>query len=259
MNVDRLIGIVGIVIGALGVLVAIFVPLYFYRKSLRPKVLIFANTMPVPISIGDRPSLPFSDTKLRSFLLLWNNGSAPIVEGDFVRPISIDKPKEVTEIKIFRKDAATALQVENNSREIQVKLLRPNEAVVLEIISGTSEELSLSIEMMSADMSSFFRRGRRIPQSLDAIISTLVHLSLGLIVFLIFKYVNFTTEWSLGLAFVAVMASSTLFPDAGVLMQKATTPSVVWSFFMIKEKADRAHQYTAYLKDALASLERENA
>jgi hypothetical protein len=51
MNIDRLLGIGGLTVGVIGIIVAIAVPLYFYRKSLRPKLLSVAYNGQFPLAL----------------------------------------------------------------------------------------------------------------------------------------------------------------------------------------------------------------
>lgn len=52
INIDRLLGIGGLAVGVIGIIIAIAVPLYFYRKGLRPKLLSVAYNGPFRLMLS---------------------------------------------------------------------------------------------------------------------------------------------------------------------------------------------------------------
>jgi hypothetical protein len=104
---DRWVGVIGLAIG----LCACCLAYYFYRKTIRAKLLAIAYTSPVPLVVADAGIvLPDEVKRTRSFLLFWNKGTAPITESDFTRPIMIESPNEVTEVATFEKDPASTVE-----------------------------------------------------------------------------------------------------------------------------------------------------
>jgi hypothetical protein len=159
MSFDRLLGIGGVVLGVLGILAAYF----FYRKSVRTKVLAIAYTdlIPVLMTLEDI-NVSYMGTSVtalsRMYFLLRNRGTAPIESSDFISPIHITSEAPLLKIEVFDKDSAVAATLDSNSKTLQIDLLRPGEAIVLhaEVASETVHP-NLQVQMKSPDMSTFTR------------------------------------------------------------------------------------------------------
>lgn len=155
MSFGEWLGVLGVGVGALGILLAY----YFYRKSARTKLLAVSYTSPIPLM------LPLLDVTVyyketaqkalsRVFLLFWNRGSAAIETADFISPIDFRGNGKVLSVQIHEKDAAANVILDDANTGIEIKLLRPGEAVIAQIDAGVeSFKLDLSIDMKSADMS----------------------------------------------------------------------------------------------------------
>lgn len=255
-GIDRWLALGGLSVAVCGVGLAY----YFYRKTIRSKLLAIGYTVPVPAHVIDpavelASMLPTNQT--RSFVLLWNRGSAPIVEADFTRPITIERADQVREISIFDKDAASSIRIVG-TKEIEVKLLRPGEAVILEIRAEASETLGLSVEMLSSDMSEFFQRRRVVPQPLEIfgflfLVIGLPFLAAGVSALI----VPIPSIWGLVPFFVGLFLAISMMHFATKMperLQKSITPSVVWKFFGIKDAASQAAAAAQTLRWSFAML-----
>ncbi|HEX4408411.1 MAG TPA: hypothetical protein VH206_06540 [Xanthobacteraceae bacterium] len=253
MSFDIL-GVGGFIFGIIGILVGIFVPLYLYRKSLRPKQLAIAYTDPMPMFILDpRADIPIGDTRTRSFLLLWNSGSAPIVESDFIRPITVDGPVNINTLEIHKKDAASAVQIEK-ARQIRVSLLRPNEAVILEVIGNYDEPLSVTIDMVSADMSVLINRDRCMRWYVTFTILILPAFAAASLLFSVLHYWGVDESKSSLFAFVLFTALTFFTPELSPRFERRIYPSIPISFFEIKQTTTHARRYAMRLRRAFAQL-----
>jgi hypothetical protein len=176
MNLDRALAI----FGALGTVLGLWLAYYFYKKTVRTKVLTIAYAGPVPLV------LPVPEVTVlyrgmqhfqlsRGFILLWNSGTAPIEEDDFLSPISI-KGEKVVDVKILEKDAAAAATVHSDEKAISITLLRPTEAIVLEVNAAEQGyKPDLTVQMKSSDMSAT----DRIPRGL---LPTFIGFIVGIVV-----------------------------------------------------------------------------
>ena len=158
IDFDRLLGILGLVIGLIGIGLAY----YFYVKTIRTKLLAIAHTKPVSLQlpVDDVPPeyLLIEDEPSRVFMLLWNRGTAPIERSDFVEPIKILPTEHVLRIRAFEQEGAAAATVDEVEKSISVDLLRPGEAIIF-LIDATHVDYNpkISAVMKSADMSVFLR------------------------------------------------------------------------------------------------------
>jgi hypothetical protein len=203
MNLDRALAI----FGALGTVLGLWLAYYFYRKTVRSKVLSIAYTSSVPLV------LPVPDVTVlyrginrselsRAFILLWNKGTAPIEEDDFLSPISINGEK-VVDVKIVEKDAAAAGNVHSDEKAISITLLRPSEAIVLEVNAAEQAyKPDLTVQMKSSDMSV----RDRIPRALlPAIIGSIVGiLVLAGAIMLIDWWGKFLVHWGMPSFFASI-------------------------------------------------------
>ncbi len=133
MNIDRWLGILGLVSGVAGIALAY----YFYFKTIRSKVLAIAYTHPISLvlPIHDVPPhyLKDSNDPSRVFVLFWNRGTSPIERADFIEPIVVQPPDKVLRIVVHEKDAAAAATIEEIEGRISIDLLRPGEAIIFRI------------------------------------------------------------------------------------------------------------------------------
>jgi hypothetical protein len=163
MTIDTWLGLFGTLSGLIG----LFLAYYFYKKSIRTKVLAISYTDPIPLmmTMGDL-EVVYEGASLRAlsrvYLLFWNRGTAPIEASDFLAPIVITTSKPILSLEIHDKDAAVAAVLDEKTKSISIGLLRPGEAITL-VAEVTSEVYrpDISVQMKSADMSAFIS-GHRI-------------------------------------------------------------------------------------------------
>lgn len=157
MSFDTFLGLFGAVTGVVGLFFAYF----FYKKSVRTKLLSIAYTDSIPLMVT------FGEVKAnyggvatnalsRIYILLWNRGTAPIEASDFLSPIAFRASAPILTFGIHDKDAASDVTVNYEAHEVAINLLRPGEAITL-IAETTSEAWGpdIRVEMKSADMSTF--------------------------------------------------------------------------------------------------------
>jgi hypothetical protein len=156
MNLDRFLAILGLLVGLISVPLAY----YFYRKTIRTKLLAYAYTKPVSLQLPvyDVPSEYLRDANepSRVFMLLWNRGTAPIEKSDFVHPIKILPTERVLRIVTHEQDGAVATTVDEAEKSISIDLLRPGEATIF-LIDAIDPDYrpEISVVMKSAEMSVF--------------------------------------------------------------------------------------------------------
>jgi hypothetical protein len=157
MTIDTWLGLFGTLSGTVG----LFLAYYFYKRSVRTKVLAIAYTDPIPLmmTLGDIEVI-YEGKALsalsRVYILFWNRGTAPIEASDFLAPIAITTFEPILNLQIHDKDAAVAAVLDEKSNSISIELLRPGEAITL-VAEVTSEAYrpDINVQMKSADMSSF--------------------------------------------------------------------------------------------------------
>jgi hypothetical protein len=112
-------------------------------------------------------------------------------------------------------------------------LLRPNEAAILEVIADSNEPLSLSVEMVSADMSIFYQRKRRLPPFLEFSTyfagSVIPPFAVASLTVFSIPVIAKASIWII--AFVVFAALFTTGQTWVTRLQKAITPPMVWQFF----------------------------
>jgi hypothetical protein len=157
MSIDTLLGLFGSVTGLIGLFLAYF----FYKKSVRTKILAIAYTDPIPLmmTLGNLEVVygGFSITALsRAYILFWNRGTAPIEQSDFLSPIKVNASAPILNLHIHDKDPAASVTLDEHTRDLSIILLRPGEAITL-VVEVVSEGYrpDVSIEMKSTDMSTF--------------------------------------------------------------------------------------------------------
>jgi hypothetical protein len=157
MTIDTWLGLFGTLSGLIG----LFLAYYFYKKSVRTKVLAISYTDPIPLmmTMGDLEVI-YEGAMLRAlsrvYVLFWNRGTAPIETSDFLAPIVITTSKPILNLQIHDKDPAVAAILDEKTNSISIDLLRPGEAITL-VAEVTSEAYrpDISVQMKSADMSTF--------------------------------------------------------------------------------------------------------
>jgi hypothetical protein len=175
-GVDRWLGIIGAVFGVLGV----FAAYYFYRRTIRSKVLSISYSKPVPL-LASHPTVKALyngaaiDALSMSIFLFWNKGSAPIEASDFIEPVKLKSADKVLDIAILDEDFAADAKIDTARKEISVSVLRPNEAIIFRVIEAQEvQTIDLGIVMKSADMSSFLKFNRsNIPLATAFIVAVL--------------------------------------------------------------------------------------
>ena len=162
MNFDRWLAAMALTVAVFGLLLAY----YFYIKTIRTKVLGISYTNPIPLILPLKEInvsyLGATQTALsRVFVLLWNKGTSPIESSDFVVPITVRGGEKVLVLKTYDKDAAATVVVSVEDKTITVNLLRPGEAIILQIDAADDfYRPDLSIQMKSADMSVLLGKNR---------------------------------------------------------------------------------------------------
>lgn len=153
-NIDRWVGILGLIFGLIG----IWLTIRYYKKSVRTKLLAIGYTDPLPLLLPHPEVIvtyrgSSQSVISRVFVLLWNRGTAPIEAGDFIEPVKIRKAEKVLGLSLFDKDALASASISEEQKTLTIQLLRPGEAVILEI--DAAEEAyrpDISVVMKSADM-----------------------------------------------------------------------------------------------------------
>lgn len=239
---------------------------YFYRKTVLSKLLAIAYTVPVPVIVADRSArLPDSTLLNRNFVLLWNKGTSPITEADFTKPILIENSANIQEAFIFEQDVASAIEIDPKSKDIRVKLLRPNEAAIVEIVAATGSSLALTVQMVSADMSISYQRRRRIPEGFIIPVQLLLTLGIPIVMFAILNLFAHTEPspsrgfLNLALLGAAIVASVFVLGKGelwGERLNRAITPNIIWNFFLLKDAASRAQAGASLLQAAYTWLSR---
>lgn len=155
IGIDRVLGVLGLLSGLAGLWLAF----YFYQKTIRTKVLAIAHTNPLPLmppvaDIGAYYLEAEQKSLSRVFVLFWNRGTAPIESDDFINAISIRSKDKILLVKIKDKDAAATADLDSENKTLKIILLRPDEAIVMQIDSTDLEyRADLSVEMKTSDMS----------------------------------------------------------------------------------------------------------
>jgi hypothetical protein len=109
MSIDTWLGLFGTISGFIG----LFLAYYFYKKSIRTKVLAISYTDAIPLmmTMGDL-QVVYEGVSLRAlsrvYVLFWNRGTSPIESGDFLAPIVISSSEPILNLQIHDKDAAVA-------------------------------------------------------------------------------------------------------------------------------------------------------
>jgi hypothetical protein len=130
MSIEGWLGVLGVIVGVLGILLAYI----FYRKAIRTKVLAIAYTEPIPLLMTlANVSVTYEGTTIsalsRVYVLLWNRGTAPIEASDFITPICFKSADPILKLKIHDKDAAVSAHLDLQTNTIAIDLLRPGEAI----------------------------------------------------------------------------------------------------------------------------------
>ncbi|MCA1431257.1 hypothetical protein I6F29_36025 [Bradyrhizobium sp. NBAIM16] len=212
MTIDTFLGLFGAVTGLLG----LFLAYYFYKKSVRTKVLGIAYTSPIPLltTLGDL-KVTYEGASIsalsRVYILFWNRGTAPVEAADFLSPIKLDASAPILNLQIQDKDAAAAATLNAAARELTIALLRPGEAITLVAeVTSDSYRPDIAIEMKSADMSTFTSCLHYIYPAVAAFLTLMALFALELLILYSFRE-----------AFPTPDASKTYFPfkeDPGLIV-----------------------------------------
>jgi hypothetical protein len=250
MSFETWLAIIGIVVGVLGILLGLIVAYYFYRKTIRTKVLAFAYTDPIPLvmTLADM-TVEYMGTNIsalsRVYVLLWNRGTSPIEAQDFITPIEYKITDQILKLEICDKDAATSAHLDSKTGILTIDLLRPGEAlVVIAEVASESYRPDLQVQMKSPEMSTVIRGNRATyPTAIAGTTCILLMLGVfGMFVASGFLYIDATksvVSFRDALLGMAIFISSVvLFPVvvAGVIywlahkiVSRGTTP-VAWRF-----------------------------
>jgi hypothetical protein len=234
MNFD-IIGIGGLIVGIIGILVGIIVPIYFYRKSLRPKLLAVAYRGPFPLMLsipGVTVTYLGAERKAlsRTYILFWNRGTNPIEHTDFAVPIAFPDT-EVLTIDVIRKDPMALVKVEG--RTIKVELLRPSEAAVVQVEMEKFDRPNLIMPTKTQNMIVTIRR---IPGILGllpgalAIVTGVLAFAVGAV---ILEWLNLGPENNKTIPFIfsfACIGIAFLAHNVGSTMTKQLTPRIPYRF-----------------------------
>jgi hypothetical protein len=241
MNIERWLGVSGLLIGVIGLLLA----RYFYIKTIRAKVLAIAYTNPIPLILPMKEIsvsyLGTTQTALsRVFVLLWNKGTSAIESSDFIGPITLQGGESILLLKIYDKDAAAIAAVNLENKTISVSLLRPGEALILQIDAAIDAfRPDLSVAMKSSDMSVFLRMDRAIIPVLAAgFLAAITFASIVLVAEGHSEWVP-ADDWWLGVVNVMLFVTSFLVGAAtyfltGRIIFGGTMPSVALRFFQMQ-------------------------
>ncbi len=270
LSLDRALTLVSLLFGA----IAIYLAVYFYRKTIRTKLLAIAYTEPIPLVVTFADlGVTYLDHQVKSacrvLILLWNKGTSPIEAGDFLEPIELRSPHPILRLEVLEKDAAVAASLDPQSRQIKIDLLRPGEAVTLVVeIAAESYRPDLQIQMKSADMSTITRalRGGN-PQGFAALV-LLVLLGLQAFFILSSKYFNQpvpeTVNWQ-ELTIGVVLVTVVLLINAGISYvtykfvdkyYSSRLSPVAWRFFKVQLSAFTQHQKWIEFKKKLEEATR---
>jgi hypothetical protein len=239
----------GTFVGVLGILIGTGLAYYFYRKTIRTKVLSISYSQP-QILFAAIPAVKATfrsesiDALSATYLLLWNTGSSPIENSDFVSPVILKNTNNLVDLDILDKDvAASATIMTGNS--IRIDILRPNEAIIFRILAREDAyKLDISVVMKSADMSSFLRLNRT---AIHQPIAVIISLALGFALAWYIDHYNLiptTTFWDRTIYAGASVLVLVLVTIVGLVLAillkliiRRTTPLVVWRFMRMQRMA----------------------
>lgn len=263
INIDRLLAIAGLVAATLSILLAY----YFYRKTVRTKILAIAYTGPVPLVLpipGVTASyLGNTVTELsRVFVLLWNKGTAPIETQDFLTPITLKTEKQILALEIYDKDAAATATVNPQDRSVSVQLLRPGESIILRAdVAEEAYKATVNVQMKSAEMNVLLLIERGIYPYIWATIAAFATFYGMMYVDDHTRYLVRLAEWGWlssilgGLSFLMFFVTTYL---VGFLtfklikkIQANNTPVVAWRFFELQWKVYSVDQKWNEMKPKL--------
>lgn len=241
---DRWVGVIGTILGAIGFAFAY----YAYRRTLRTKVLAYSTTEAIPFLFPfEGLSALYQGKELkglsRVFVLLWNRGSDPIEQEDFVTPIEVRNGDNIVKFDIKDKDSAADVQIDLKRHALHIGLLRPNEAIILQIDAGEdSYKPDLFVNMKSPNMSQKLRRTLQFLPTFVALLSGVATAMLVLYqsddVIRLGESLFGTFSVFAGMLFMIVLLIAPLvvgliFLKLGSLYIKATIPVVVRRFLAL--------------------------
>jgi hypothetical protein len=255
MTIDTWLGLIGIITGIVGVVLAYV----FYKKSVRTKVLAISYTNPIPlmITLGGL-EVVYEGASIRAlsrvYLLFWNRGTSPIEANDFLTPIEIAADKAILNLTIHDKDAAANVRLDEHAQTLSIDLLRPGEAITL-VAEVTSDKYrpDVNVQMKSSDMSTFISAIRTLYPGLVgfgcAMAIIVAEMIAGVLSFPSEPPPGFTVYSVSFLASIGLFAASIIaffLPPLVIgaiaskiaqrFLSRATTP-VAWNFFTFKQSA----------------------
>lgn len=266
MEVDRWLGILGLVTGLLG----IYFAYYFYRKSIRTKVLAIAYSNPVPLMFPV-PDVTVSyketvQTALsRVFILLWNKGTAPIEVTDFLGPIKFRGDTSLF-LNIYDKDP-TAKVALSEDKVLSIELLRPGESIIVQADAGQEDfKPDIAVEMKSADMSIFIQGYRALWPQATAFLGAGVTFIFLFILYPLMDYIPKGVSEivffvllmfsMLSTFFVCVLVGAICAAFVKKIIQ-TRTPVVAWRFFEIQYSAMSVLERWKTLKKNIEEISRK--
>jgi hypothetical protein len=257
------IGIAGVAVGLVGIIAAI----YFYKKTIRTKILSVAYTK----IVAPLPSVPgvhktykgaAAEELSRAFFLLWNTGTAPIEKDDFVSPIEVKDGAVILDIEIFEKDPLVQATVDNTNHTVSVDLLRPNEAMIVRVDAHKDAyQLDLSINMKSTDMTTVLKYDRAfVAIAILAAIFVIAWLVVGIWIdyFALPNDITLTDKIIKVVTLIlwtAVVISVAIITGKRVLrFTRNITPDIVWHYLVLRRTVSAAAESSRQLRSQIPEL-----
>jgi hypothetical protein len=264
ITLDRVLGVLGLITGIIGIWLA----RHYYIKSIRKKLLAISFTNPLPLMLpvegvqvlyNNHPEAALS----RVYILFWNKGTEAIEQSDFLRPITFKSQEKILSISVDDKDAAASGDLHPAEKYISIKLLRPNEAIVLRVDARDPEyRPDIVVDMKSLDMSSALKSRRAaLPNALSAMIAA-IPLVVGVYLINAFELKALSPNTWLYVAsfiviFVAIAFCIGLFGMYSeqflTSLVRQATPSVVWRYLERQKSLGAALRHWRFLKESVDS------
>jgi hypothetical protein len=201
--------------------------------------------------------------RYKVFFLLWNKGTAPIEQSDFIAPIKIRPKDKIAAPDLISKDIAASVEFAANDT-ILLKLLRPGEAVTFSVYFHDQTVPELDVQMKSADMSTIFSRSLQdafhiaaMPISMIVILFSLLAAGVGIAHYLqlplpLSGYVSIP-------ALVVIVILTMLGVDRVMkVMERFTTPRspIVARYVQVATACENARQKWNSLQNIIKDLEK---
>src|SRR6478609_1622227 len=115
MTFDQALGAAGLVVGVVGIVLAVI----FYRRTVRTKLLAIGVTSPSPLVFTTQDIvvdyMGHSIKALsRSYILFWNRGTAAIEHSDFLEPIKFSADAPMLTMEILDRDVASQVSLDRD-------------------------------------------------------------------------------------------------------------------------------------------------